>query len=359
MTCAIDSLSGREHGDRVRDAKPSRRERSFKGLTSIYDRGYVVAGWRKIHVFAGREYIDWGPADWNNLITPGDQISIDQFGARIRLKNFRLSVFHGQLSPTAQRYFAGHRLEMRFGRTVIGINETVVYAGQDVDPIYLVPLGSFYGNQFNAKDNADNILWALDAKTTLFNRATIYGSFLIDDAQFERDGINPDKLAFDAGGRIAISNPFEMTLRAKFRMVDIFTYTHKDSLTSYVSGEGIPDQGDVLLGGDPGPDSDSWRIEAEVYPRPNVVTKGFVYSERRGTGNDLRRHIPPADPAPPFPLPPIQRTRGIGIEVKWEFNRNIWFSGAASRAWIYNAGYIRGADDTLDAFRVLIHWEFL
>jgi len=350
---------GPEHGDRARDNKPSRREKSFKGLTSLYERGYTIVGFDKLHVFFGRAEIDWGPGHIGNLITPGQNLTVDQLGFRIRLKRFRLNFFHGQLSPVSSRYFAGHRLEFRIANTVVGVSETTVYHDKDVDPLYMFPLVSFYANQFNERGNDDNVLWAVDAKTTLRSVATLYASLLIDDAQFEREDGAPDKLALDVGGRVAISNPVEMTFRGNYRFVDIFTYTHKDSSNNYVGGEGLPDEGDALLGGEPGPDGDAWRLEAEYYPRPNMVAGVFVFRERRGEGEDFRPHITGDDPDPDFPSGTAQHTHGFGATVRYEFDRNRTVGAAWSYARFYNIGHVGGLGDSDNAFKVFVNWEFL
>lgn len=351
-------LMGPEHGDRARNQKPSRREKSFKGLTALYERGYVIVGWDKFHFHAGREYVDWGPSDWGSLITPGFEHSIDQVGGRIKLKMFRLSFFYGQLSPESQRFFSGHRLELRWRKTVFGLNETAVYGDKLFDPVYAVPLSSFYSNQFNERGN-DNVLWSIDAKTTLFDRLTLFGSLLVDDYQFERDGMNPDKLAFDVGAHYAMVAPVAATLRAQYRRVDIYTYTHVDSINYYVSGEGRVTEGDVVLGGDPGPDADTWRIEADVYPRPNTIATLAFYGEGRGEGNDLRQFVPGSDISPPFPSGVVQRTRGWSLGLRWEFDRNQWITGTYGRAHLSNLGHDVDRDQTEDAFRVEIHFEFL
>ena len=349
---------GPEHGDRARNQRPSRRERSFKGLTSLYDRSYLIAGWDKIHFYLGREHVDWGPSDWGNLIVPGARLSLDQIGARAKLKNMRLSVFHAQLSPHVPRYLAGHRLEIRFGRTVIGISETVIYGRKQFDPVYALPLSSFYANQFNERGD-DNVIWSLDVKTCLFDAVTLYGGFLTDDFQFERDGVNPDKLAFDVGGRMALSYPVAATFRARYRFVDIYTFTHKDSITAYVSGEGILSEGDVLLGGEPGPDADHWRIEGEFYPRHDLIATAAVFSERRGQGNDFRPHVKPADPAPLFPLGIVQRTAGWAVKLQWELRRNSKVTGYYSRVTVHNKGNVPDLDADGESFRLEVSWDFL
>jgi hypothetical protein len=348
---------GPEHGDRARNEKPSRREKSFKGLTSLYERSYVIFGGRWAHVFLGREYIDWGPSDWTGLITPWRSISIDQLGWRAKLKWFRFSMFHGTLSPELQRRMAGHRLEMRFGRVIIGLNETVVYAGRDWDPIYFFPLSSFYANQFNERDNDDNILWSGDIKVSFLDALTLYTGGLVDDFQFERDGNNPDKYAFEIGGRLALSTPIATTWRVRYQWVDIYTYTHVDTLTYYLSGEADADL-DVLLGGEPGPDADTWRVEGQFYPYPTVVVTGGVFSQRLGEGNDLRPFVAGEPVDPPFPSGVVQETLGWDLRVRWELPRNSWIEGFYSWAKFTNLANDSGRDETTDAFRVVARIDF-
>jgi hypothetical protein len=351
-------VMGPEHGDRARNQKPSRREKSFKGFTSLYERSYIIVGWDKFHVFYGRDYVKWGPSDWNSLITPGGGISLDQLGWRATLKWFRLSMYNAQLSPASRRHMAAHRLEMLFSGVVIGLSETVIYAGRDWDPVYAFPLSVFYANQFNERGNDDNVYWSADVKVNFLDAVTLYADFLVDDLQFERDGESSDKYALDVGGRLALSFPVATTWLAKYQMVDIYTYTHMDSLTYYVSGEGDVDDGDVLLGGVPGPDSDHWRVEGAFYPRADLVLTLGLFSERRGEGNDLRP-FQPGDPVnPKFPSGVVQRTRGWLVRARWELPRNSWIEGSYSRAHVSNLSHVPDLDETTDAFRVVVRVDF-
>ena len=129
---------------------------------------------------------------------------------------------------------------------MFGLNESVVYSGRPLDPIYFFPFSSFYANQFNERSNEDNVMWSVDTKVNFKRKVTLYGSLLIDDAQFEGDGENPNKFAFDIGGRFALSTPFAATVHTRYRFVDIYTYTHEDSSSVYVSGEGELDAGGSL-----------------------------------------------------------------------------------------------------------------
>jgi hypothetical protein len=351
-------LFGPEHGDRVRGQKPSRREKSFKGLTALLDRSYLLFNLASVELLVGRDYVDWGPSADGGLIVPGERHSIDQLGARVFFKMFRFDAFFGQLYPDPERYLIGHRLEATFGRTVVGFSETVTYGGRGPDWLYLLPLSSYYASQYNERTNADNILWALDAKSSLFDRLTLSGSLLIDDFQYERDDGYADKLAGEVGFRFVPARPLGLALAGSYRRANTYTYSHDDSLSVYVSGAGEIDGGDVLLGGAPGGDADRWRLDAEVFPRPNLAVAVGAFGQRLGEGNPIRAFEPGRDdPTPPFPSGVVEETLGFEIGARWELDGNRWIEAAYARASVDNRAHVAGDDDTTDAFRVEIHWD--
>ncbi len=348
-------LFGPEYGDRSRDQKPSRREKSFRGLTSLYDRSYVVFDHSSVVLLAGRDYVDWGPSYDGGLIVPGERYSIDQIGGRFFFKMFRFDAFFGQLYPDPERYLIGHRLEATFGPTVVGFSETVTYGGRGPDWLYALPLSSYYANQFNERTNNDNILWCLDAKANLFSCLTVHGSLLIDDVQYERDGAYPDKLGYDAGFRFVPARPLGLALRGRYRRVDTYTYSHSDSLSVYVSGPGEVTQGDVLLGGEPGGDAESWRVDADVFPRPNLRVSATAYGMRLGAGNPIRDFVIGSDdPTPPFPSGVVQKSLGFGVGVRWELSGNSWLEAAYAHESADNRENVAGQDESADFFRVEI-----
>ncbi len=349
---------GPARGERARGAKPSRRERSWKGLTSLFERGYLIGAWSHVHAFVGRAAVDWGPSDGGNLVTPGPRLTLDQFGARIRIGPLRLSAFDAQLWPAPQRRLAGHRLEVAFGSAVLGFTETVLYAGRGMDPVYAVPLASFYANQFNERGD-DNVVWAIDGKVRVARGLVTWASLLVDDAQFERDGTAPDKLAADVGGRAAIGSPLAMTLRARYRFVDIYTFTHRDSATVYVSGRGRVDEGDALLSTAPSPDSDDWFVELEAFPAPRLVLTARLAATRRGEGDDLRRHRPGDPIDPPFPSGVVERLVRGGVRLRWEFDRNQWIEAGWSWRRHANRFHDPADDRSGHAVHLAARFEFL
>ncbi len=348
---------GPERDERASNQKPSPRERSVRGMTALFERSSISVQLDKISLIIGREYTDWGPSSSGNLLVSQNAGSFDQVGVRLQFKNLRLSFFNSILSPESQRYLSGHRLEARFGRTVLGVAETVVYAGREFDPIYMLPFASFYGNQFNERGD-DNVLWSVDAKVSVTRGLLVYGSLLIDDFQYERGDGAPDKLGFDLGWQLALSKPIALTVSVKYRYVDIYTYTHRDSTTGHVTGSGFLDEGEQLIGGNPGPDSDGWTAELSVYPRRDVTLSFNLLHQRAGEGNDFRPWVRPMDSFPPFPSGVVERTLRLGVSAWWELPRGSGILAEVSRTFVDNLDHIRGHDDNGTAFRLAVSWDF-
>jgi hypothetical protein len=347
---------GPERDERAQNQKPSPRERSVSGMTALFERSSVRIQWDKVALVFGREYTDWGPAKGGNLLVSQNAGSFDQVGARFQFKNLRLSFFNAILSPESRRYLAGHRLEARFGWAVLGVSETVVYADREFDPIYMLPLASFYGNQFNERGD-DNVLWSVDAKVSVVRGLLVYGSLLIDDFQYERGDGAPDKLGFDLGWQLALSQPIALTVSVNYRYIDIYTYTHRDSTTGHVTGSGLLDEGERLIGGNPGPDSDGWTAELSVYPRPDLTLSFNLFHQRVGEGNDFRRWVRPMSSFPPFPSGVVERTLKLGLLARWELPRGSGIQAEVSRTFVNNRNHYSGQDEDGTAFRLAVSWD--
>ncbi len=348
---------GPERGDRVDRRKPSRREKSFKGLTSLYERAYLVYQWkRRVTLFWGRDYSNWGPSEVGNLILSDTAGSLDKWGARIGFKNLLFSFLNATLSASADRRFAAHRLEMRFGPAVLGLSEAVIYTGRGFDHMYLLPLSSFYSNQFNEQlENNDNATWEFDLKYEVTNGLLLYGSFLIDDYQFEDDPY-PDKLAFDVGGRVALVDPLPATFRFQYRYIDIYTYTHEDSINYWVTGD-VDLSLDNPLGASLGPDSDRAYIDMAVYPIPSLTTLLSFSLERRGEGNDWRQFVAGDDPNPKFPSGVVEKTYGYGLGLEWELRGNSSIGVNFIQARVKNVAHQQDIDDWLTSVFMHVTWN--
>jgi hypothetical protein len=348
---------GPERGDRVDRGKPSRREKSFRGLTALYERAYLAHQWkRRVTLFWGRDYANWGPSEEGDLLLSDTAESLDKWGARIAFKNLLFSFLNATLSTSSDRRFAAHRLEMRFGRAVLGLSEAVIYAGRGFDPIYLLPLSSFYSNQFNEQGNSnDNILWKFDLKYEVTRGFLVHGGFLIDDFQFEDDPY-PDKLAFDVGGRVALVDPLPATFRFQYRYVDIYTYTHEDSVNYWITGETDLSL-DNPLGAAQGPDSDRAYIDMAFYPIPSLTTLLSLSYLRRGEGNDWRRFVEGDETNPKFPSGVVEKTFAFGLELEWELRGDSSVGASVTQGRVVNLNHQPDVDDWTTSVFMHLTWN--
>lgn len=347
---------GPERDNRVAGAKPSRRTKSWRGVTSLYERGYLAFEWqRRVTLYWGRDYANWGPSENGNLILSETAGSLDKFGARIRFKNLVFSFLDATLSAAEDRRLAAHRLEVRLWGSVVGLSEAVVYAERGFDPMYMLPLSSFYANSYN-EQGEDNLLWALDVKSTIADGLVLSGNFLVDDYQFEPNQPYPNKLAFDVGGRIALDSPLATTVRFQYRYVDIYTYTHEDTATYWFTGEAEPAL-DSPLGAPQGPDSDTAFLDVAVYPMPSLTTAVSFSLRRRGEGNDYRMFQLGDDINPSFPSGVVENTIGLGLGVEWELPRNSSVGGSVVRARVTNVDHQPDNDEWTTSVFVHLTWN--
>jgi predicted porin len=148
-----------------------------------------------------------------------------------------------------------------------------------------------------------------------------------------------------------------LAISGQYRHVDIYTYSHTDSLSAYISGAGDLAQGDVLLGGVPAPDAESWRIDAEVFLRANLGVSAGVFGARIGEGRDVQPFEPGDDENPPFPSGVVDKTLGVNVGAQYEFAGDSWVAVTYAHALATNRGNVAGDDPVTDAFRLEIRWD--
>jgi hypothetical protein len=291
-----------ERDQYFRGRKPSAREKSFRGVTSEFERGYLAARGSRWSVLVGRDYVHWGGGRTEGLLLSRTAGSLDHVSAAFAVGRFRLSTVHALLDPSLPRYLAGHRLTIRLpGDCYLGVSESVIYTRRNFDFAYLMPTVSYYANQYNELGD-DNVLWGVDIKLPVWRGLQLYGEFLIDDLQYESDPPAPNRVAYNVAAEALVPlGERDTQIFADYTFIDIFTYAHKDSLfTHYVAGDGgYPFN--PILGSPLGPDADRWRfhIRTTLHRRVTVGIEGSFI--RRGEGNDLMEWNREEDPDPPFP----------------------------------------------------------
>ncbi|MDD3643035.1 MAG: capsule assembly Wzi family protein, partial [Candidatus Krumholzibacteria bacterium] len=338
-----------------RTGKPSPREKSWRGVTSDYERAYLALagpGWR---VQGGRDYLWWGPGGGEGLILSSRAGSLDHLAADISIGRLTLRAIHGVLDPRLPRRLAGHRLELRLPRGIrAGLSETVLYTGRGVDWAYLLPLSWFYANQYNESDD-DNILWSLDLSVPAVRGLILSGELLIDDYQYDSDPSAPDKVALSVAADLLVQ-PWgrELMLRAGFTRIDMYTYTHKDSLrTAYLTGTGDPAV-DAIIGDQLGPDADRWTASLRTPLHPRAVASLEWTRARRGEGNDMRPWDWTGDPDPSLPSGAEERETVVTVALDIDL-------GGGSAAGAGGGWRLRSGDggERTDAFAwISLLWDF-
>jgi hypothetical protein len=345
---------GPERGANIGGGRPAPRERSWRGVTSEYEKGLIFLSGRRWGIRLGRDYLHWGSGREEGLLLSKSAGSLDHLAASLEMGRFELAAIHAVLDLRLQRRFAGHRLSVRLPRGIsIGFGETVVYTGRGLDFTYLLPFGSYYANQYNESTD-DNVLWGLDWKVPVAKGFIVYGELLIDDFQYESDPPAPDRLGFNMTMEALVTvRGLEVELLAGYTYIDIFTYAHRDTLlTRYVTGNGDPSR-NRLIGSPLGPDADRWnaRIAAPLHPRLLVSVEGSY--TRSGEGSDLREWDWEEDPRPRFPSGEVLEETLIALHQSIDLERGSYIS--AGGGW----RFLKGGPDLLDEDDGFFYLELL
>lgn len=296
--------------------KPSTREKSFRGVTMEFERGYLSMGGSAWRLQVGRDYLHWGNGLSEGLLLSRTAGSLDHVLGTVTVGRFTLNAIHAFLDPVLPRHLAGHRLTVRLPRDIcLGISESVVYTGRGLDFTYTLPVISYYANQYNERGD-DNVLVGIDVKIPVRRGFLLYGELLIDDLQYENDPPAPDRLAFHIAAEVLVSHAGrDVEILMDYTFIDIFTYAHRDSLvTRYVTGDGAY-PANPILGSPLGPDADRWRINARAAVHPRIIIGVEGSFVRRGGGNDLGEWEREDDPEPPFPSGAVIRENRYGISL--------------------------------------------
>jgi len=348
---------GPEEETNALHSKPSPRERSFRGLTSEFEKSMIFLAGKGWRLGIGRDYIHWGSGREEGLLLSRTAGSLDHLTACVSMGRFSLHAVHAILDPEFPRRLAGHRLTIRLPRGIrIGIGETVLYTGSDLDFAYLLPFGSYYANQYNEADD-DNILWGLDWRLPVTRGLMLYGELLVDDFQYESDPPAPDRIGLNMTAEAFLTiggREFELLLG--YTYIDVYTYAHKDTLlTRYVTGDGDTET-NRIIGSPLGPDADRWNasVSTPLHPRLLVAAKGSY--TRRGEGSDLREWIRGTDPHLPFPSGDVTDETQLSLEADLDLDR-----GSCIRAgggWCSVECPERGVDDDAWFFHIELVLDF-
>jgi len=235
-----------------------------------------------------RQPLSWGASQTNNLILSPNAPLFSYLGFNTSFKNIKLTFIHGSLLndstqyrniPTEERnrpkYLVAHRIDIPFfeNRLLIGLSEMVVYGDKNIELSYISPFGVFWAIG-HALEDRDNILMAMDFKTTVIRNITVYGSVLIDEMRFGELGKHwwANKHALQAGVRLAPTlASIPVDIQMEYTAVRPWTYSHKTLTTDYT-------QSGICLGFPYGANCQAWywKIEA-AFSRRFSLSSDFLH----------------------------------------------------------------------------------
>ncbi len=300
----------------------SGRARTWRGIAATMDRAYVKLERPHFSVTLGRRGTAWGCSRRGRLLVSGSAPTFDGLWGDFAVGALSFHALHARLEYEEigteeewddgdHAFLAAHRIVFGYPRGSVGVSEAVVYSGNLPDPAYLNPVLPYYVSQHNERAN-DNVLWSLDFVHRLTAGLEIYGEFLVDDLQYERNTGHPDKYGITIGEAYyghAFGSDFAVT--AEYSNVRKWTYTHSHVEHRYAQ-DGRP------IGFDLGPDSD--RVTLEVIWHPALrwsLGAGYTHS-RQGEGTITEPFQEGEDYAPEFPSGNVVTIRRATLELGYE-----------------------------------------
>jgi hypothetical protein len=302
---------------------------------------YVAGQWHYAEVFFGILDRNWGPSSVQGLLLSDNPYALDHLAIRLGPPSINLQAVVSQLDPyldsTLNRYMMQHRLYVHpKGRWTVAVWEGGLWSGpgRQAEPWYL---------------NIMNLVWHVsgyNAKVNLFEgldierrgKVTLFGQFLIDDIQINRESaldLKPASLGLTVGAKGGLSAG-SVAWTAFYSQVANLTYRNERNFDAPLYH---------LLGtGRNFDDYDQATAKVGVLTRSGLLLEPEITIVRQGEG----------DPRLPHPLVPdypntatlfqgvVQQTIRFALGGRWQSER--W--GAVANAGVHlvhNDGHVTGA----------------
>lgn len=311
-----------EEQEGPRATRLSKRIRSWRGATVMIDRAYVKYERPHAALALGRRGPAWGRSSRGRLLISGAAPTFDEIDAALSVGPLGFHAFHAMLEynetgaeetlePSDHVFLAGHRLTFTGRLGSIGLNEVVVYSSGIPDPAYLNPLLPYYVSQHNERAN-DNVLWSTDFTWRPAMGLELYGEFLVDDLQYDRNTGHPDKYAVTIGEAYyshAVGIDYRVVL--EYSNARKWTYTHGRVEHRY-EHDGRP------IGFELGPDADRAVCEVVVHPSPAWSVSLAYERARKGEGTLTEAFVEGEESEPAFPSGNVLTTSRVALVVGWD-----------------------------------------
>ncbi len=218
------------------------------GVDYLLAKGYLGASISKhvqIELGHGRHFIGHG---MRSLFL--SDFSTDYFYLKLNTEVWKFqyqNIFGELLRPGERRgdvllpkkYFAAHYLGLNLSSNLrVGLFETVVFARENQFELqYLNPI-ILYRTVEGAIGSPDNVLVGIDVTWHLFQRASLYGQFILDEFKISEigagDGWWANKYGLQLGAKyldlFGISN---LDAQVEYNVVRPYTYSHSEGIANY------------------------------------------------------------------------------------------------------------------------------
>lgn len=352
---------------------PDYTGKKWRGLAGEVENAFVHYHHDMFDITAGRYAQFWGP---RNSLVLSSQTTLDGLAYAFhwgrlslsyrlaRLNSFypeRDSVLATSNVENENRYFAGHRLDVRVSNNLnIALFETVIFGGpgRQIDLYYLNPILFYHSAQLN--DGADdNTLLGFDITARPMKHLKVYGQLLVDDFQLDRKtqaDEEPDQFGVLFGGYFA--KIFSQTdFQWEYTRVTNWTFNQPKPRNRYVMNN-------IPIGGASGNDYDQFTFSVIRWLRDDLHVS-FDYSIRQqGEGSITAEWTEPwmdveGDYNESFPTGVVENTTMTGFGLTGYVTSFLYLNVDAGMEWVRNVNHVDGAHRTSPFIRANIATFFL
>ncbi len=320
-------------------------------LIAGFDKGYITYKNEKVLFTFGRTYFNSGFDQQNSLIfsynaPPMDGITFslkmsDNFYFTSKFSNLGEIILDSTYNidgveiDRISRFLSFHRFTFLFKDLSISFSESAIFGRNTISNIfdYTFPFFIYYGEQNNIGRN-DNILWEFALNYKLFKKVNISYSFLVDDYQYEYEGIK-DLEPPEVGNLINISYPFSKGfLKLSYVRVNAWVYNQRFMWNRYqYNGKSI--------GYKDGPDVQSIKAFVSYLPLRNLKTDfSFEYDIKGNNFLDTKWVFPSTNIywyKTPIGVEPVSKWFLISFNFEYLFKKFIFYSDLSYNYGIKNS----------------------
>jgi hypothetical protein len=197
--------------------------RPYAGATAYTEQAFFAYHGEMFRIKLGRDYVNWGYGRYSlslsHMAGPLDQLML-QLNTRTLRFTYIIAMLDkleyreegtpsGAIQSFVERYLTAIRFDLNLfsSRLRLGLWQGTLYGGRNrgLDFRFINPFSIVYGEQYNRREEINPIVGA-DLSIFPFNGINIYGSFVVDDWQFnivDQTALEPNLWSGQIGIRAA------------------------------------------------------------------------------------------------------------------------------------------------------------